>query len=462
MRNTFTLGLMAFIALSACGSKKMAAEKPASEKQEDAPLKTSDGDKKACELPWGLPEKEKENKRNYAYMAQNYKANDMETAYKFWALSIDAVPCANINIYKIGEAIFDHFLNKEKDPAMRKKYILDMNRNFKLRQQYFGEEEVVSARWGRSLYDFDSTSYTQIMTLLDKAIDLNGDTTETFVMFAYLNTAFRAYNAKVLDNDDMFNTYNKLTDIVEKNIEVNAEDSTELGKWNALQSQLDVIIDQVGTCADLISQYQPRMAESGEDIIFLNKIEKSLRAKRCTKEPLYIAVLEKLNNLTPTIDVALRLANYYYGSGNNLTKANQYMEKVIGLENDNGKNSDRYVSMASKALKAGNSAAARNYNDRALDLNPNNGYALLLKANLLYKNIRASCTDAFDKGAAAWVAMDYCARARAADPRVSAQASRSYNNYAAGAPSNEACFMRSLQKGSSYTLKCVGITTTVK
>ncbi len=462
MRNTLTICLASFIAISACGSKKATTTVPVEEvKTKAEAIAPPADDKKACELPWGTPEKEKENKKYYNYMVGNYKTSDFETAYKYWDLLLTNVPCASKSIYTVGEAIIDDYLAKATDPEMKKKYIADMNRNFAMRQQYFGEEEIVSSRWGRSLYDNDTTQYTKIMQLLDRSIELNGDTTETFVMFAYLNTAFRAYNAKVLNNDDMFNTYNKLTDIVDRNIDVNAEDSVELGKWKALQSQLDVIIDQVGTCEDLIAQYKPRIAENATDLAYLNKVEKSLRAKRCTKEPLYIEVLEKINTLDPTLDVAIRLANYYYGAGNNVTKGNSFMEKAIALETNKSKNSDRYVIMASRAQKSGNAGAARTYIDKALEMNPNNGYAILQKAGIVYRSARASCADAFDKKAASWVAMDYCQKARNADPRVASQASRSYSAYASGAPTEEEKFMRSLVNGNSYTLKC-GYSTTVK
>jgi|GEM_PF-2986766 len=461
MKNTLAFSLIGFIGITACGSKK-AATSATSENTSVAETSVVVLDKKPCAEPWGPADQVTTNKRNFAYMYGNFKEKDYKTALEFWLKVTKASPCGDENIYKIGEQLIDNLLKEEQDSIVRKKYIAYMSTNFKLRQEYFGNEQYVTPRWGYSLYEQSPTDYEQIMTLLDRAIELNGDTTETFVMFAYLNTAFRAYNDEKLSNDEMFSTYNKLTDIVDHNVDINADDSAELGKWVSLQKQLDQIIDKIGTCEDLINQYKLRMAENGQDVAFLNKVEKSLRAKRCTKDPLYIAVLEKLYVLDPSYDVALRLANYHYGSGNSISKGNSYMEKVISLDKDVAKNSDRYVTMASKALNAGNAAAAKMYTDRALDLNPNNGYAILQKGSLVYSSIRASCPDNFDKKAAAWVAMDYCIRAKNADGRVTSQANRYYASYAARTPSNEDKFMRSLSPGSTYTIKCAGYTATVR
>lgn len=482
MRNSITYGLIGFMAISACASKKKAnnCKEPATTKTEQPsstnietpeknigkisnPIKI-DKDRTACEQPWGTDEVENTNRQKFGYFQSNYQTKDYAEAYKNWKHLATNVPCSHFNIYAIGEVVLTDLITKEKDSLKKRAFVEDLNTNFKQRIQYFGDENKQRERWAKSLYTLAPYEYEIINDNLERTIDRDGDSTDSDIMIYYLNNAFRAFNAKKLSNDQMFENYNKLSDIVENNIEVNESDSAELSRWLGLQMSLDQIISNVGTCEDLLAQFKPYLATNKTDKEWLNKAEKALRAKKCTGDPIYIEILEYLYKLDPTLDVAKRLSSYYYGSGKNTTLGNKYMEEVIARDKgNNAKNSDRYATMASKAQKAGNTSAARNYADKALALNPNNGYALLIKGSALYKIARGCSETAFDKKASAWIMMEYALKAKSSDSRVSRQASNTYARYSAYGPGDEDKFMNGrLEPGDRYTIKCAGITTTAR
>lgn len=461
MKNTFAYALIGFIALSACASKKKTetSKKSIDEKTEVPVTKNVQNTAGACDNPWGTDENT--NRQKFGYMQANYQSKNYKECHANWSVLIANAPCAHINIYKIGEVALKKLIDAEVDADLKQKYISDLSILFKNRIKYFPQDSwKQKERWAKTIYKYAPNEYEIIDNNLEAIINKDQDSTESNVMIYYLNNTFNAFNAEKVSKDKMFETYSKLSDIVETNIENNANDSAELAKWLGLEGSLNQIIDKVGTCEDLITQYKPELPNRTADADWLNKAEKALRAKRCTKDPLYISILEKLYAQDPSESICVRLANYYY-SQNNSTKGNQWMQKAINQNPGSTINSDRYVKMANKALKAGSNGTARNYADKALVLNSRNGYAILIKGNALYKMARAKCSG-FDKKAAAWIMMDYALKAKNADGRVAGQANRTYNRYAAYKPGQEDTFMLGLKKGQSYTIKCVGVNVTVR
>ena len=459
MRNSLALTLIGFLSFTACASKKESTQVTSENPKEVIQNEVTEVED-PCANKWGTDEST--NRQKFGFMQANYQSKDYAEAYKNWKVLIQNAPCAHKNIYLIGERVLKGLIEKEPDSTKKQVYIDDFNLLYANRIQFFPGNDVMGLkeRWARTLYSIAPHEYETINKNLDEIIEYDKDTTDSDVMIYYLNNTFNAFNSNKVDKDVMFETYSKLSDIVEANIEANEDDSTMYSRWKSIEGSLNQIIDNVGTCEDLIKQYKPELPNRTSDASWLNKAEKAMRAKRCTKDPLYISILESLEKVDPSVNVYTRLANYYYSIGQT-TKGNEKLQKVINMEPNSPKNSDRYVKMANKALKAGNNSAARSYADKALKYNSKNGYAILIKGNALYKMARASCSG-FDKQAAAWVMMEYALRAKAADGRVAGQATRTYNRYAAYKPKQDDIFMQGIKAGQSYTLKCVGVTVTAR
>jgi len=473
MRNSLAYAVVGFIALSACASKKNATENtPSNEKKEvkkevvvEATIPIiSNGDpieinkdRTACEQPWGTDEEQGTNRQKFGYMQANYQSKDYKSAHENWSHLIKNAPCGHQNIYLIGEFVIKKLIPLETDSIKQLALVADLNTNFKQRIQYFGDEANQRERWAKALYNVAPGEYEIINDNLERSIDRDGDTTESDIMIYYLNNSFKAYNDGKITPDVMFDKYGKLADIVEHNLETYENDSAEFARWSALETNLDIIIAKVGTCEDLLKQFKPDLEAHSTDKDWLNKAEKALSAKKCTKDPLYTSVLEKLYAVDPSLRVAKRLAKYYYGDGNNKTKAESYMLKAIALESDGVKKSNMYLYMANRASSA---SGTKKWADAALKYNSRNGNAILSQGTALYKMARA-CTG-LDKQAAAWIMMDYALRAKAADPSVSGRATSIYNRYSAYKPDKETIFMNGLKPGQKYTVKCLGISTTVR
>jgi len=474
MRNTLAYGLIGFIAFSACGSKKNVTETtPVKEAKtvqkevtntKETPVAANDEepieikkDRAACAEPWGSDEQQGTNRQKFGYMQANYQSKDFASAYDNWKHLILNAPCGHQNIYLIGEVVLKDLIKKEKDSIKRQTYVADLNTNFKQRIQYFGNEDKQRERWAKTLYGVAPEEYETINDNLERSIDRDGDSTDSDIMIYYLNNSFKAYNDKKIGPDVMFDKYGKLAEIVEHNLEVYENDSVEFARWSALENNLDLIIAKVGTCDDLLKQFKPDLEKHSTDEEWLNKAEKALRAKKCTSDPLYINVLEKLYAADPSLKVAKKLAKYYYGAGKNKTKAESYMLKAISLEPSAAKKSTLYMYMSNRA---GSASARGKHASSALKYNPNNGNAILAKGTSLYKMARA-CSG-FDKQAAAWVMMDYALKAKAADPSVAGRANRIYSKYSAYKPDKEAIFLQGLKLGQQYKIKCLGISVKVR
>lgn len=474
MRNSLACAVVGFIALTACANKKSTTETtPTKDKEEvkkeivqesvtpksisNNPIEI-DKDRSACLEPWGNEEQQGENRKQFGYMQVHFQSRDYASAIESWRHLVKNAPCGHKNIYLIGEVILKDTISKETDSLKKLALVADLNTNFKQRIQYFGDEDNQRERWAKALYNAAPGEYEIINDNLERSIDRDGDSTESDIMIYYLNNSFKAYNDDKITPEVMFDKYGKLADIVEHNLEVTEGiDSAEFARWSALQTNLDIIIAKVGTCEDLLKQFKPDLETHATDKDWLNKAEKALRAKKCTKDPLYISVLEKLYAVDPSLTVAKRLAKYYYGAGKNNTKGESFWLKAINLETDPVKKSNMYLYLANRS---GSASAKLNYANLALKYNSRNGNAILAKGAALYKKARA-CSD-FDKIAAPYVMMEYALKAKAADPSVTSRANQSYNRYNAYKPDQETLFLYGRKKGDKYTIKCIGVAVTIR
>jgi hypothetical protein len=117
------------------------------------------------------------------------------------------------------------------------------------------------------------------------------------------------------------------------------------------------------------------------------------------------------------------------------------------------------IDVAKRLNKAGNRSKAKVYVQKVLGLNSNNGEAYLIKADMIG---RSKCgTSAFDDAAINWAAYDMAAKAKNVDPSVSSVSSKAMSSYKARFPTKQQVFGQGLKTGESYKT-CNGYSTTVK
>ena len=131
------------------------------------------------------------------------------------------------------------------------------------------------------------------------------------------------------------------------------------------------------------------------------------------------------------------------------------MELAIKYEEDPNQKALYLHQMALVYLsKLSNPVKAREYAMEAIKNKPDWGEPYFIVASALIEGIKSCNVEKFDRQAIYWLAVDYCIKAKAVDPTVSAKANDLISQYKNGYPNVEETFFRSLKEGDNYSFGC--------
>jgi tetratricopeptide (TPR) repeat protein len=217
------------------------------------------------------------------------------------------------------------------------------------------------------------------------------------------------------------------------------------------------------TCAKVQEYFQPKIKENPSDLELLKRASAILSSAKCEDADFFIKVAEMIYAIEPSSESALSIARAHYAN-KNVDKAISFYEKGVGGMKAGNDKSEVYLRMANIMYKQGKYAQAKNYATSAIDNDVNNGSAYLIIAQY-YGNSASSCTaDNLDGRSVFWAAVDKCVQAKSVAPSVSNEANQLIAVYVSKYPKKEDAFFKGFtqDEGSSYTVPCLGVSTTVR
>ncbi|MDX1349379.1 MAG: hypothetical protein R3279_03990, partial [Putridiphycobacter sp.] len=178
-----------------------------------------------------------------------------------------------------------------------------------------------------------------------------------------------------------------------------------------------------------------------------------LERRGCDDSDLYGQLADTLIAIAPTAEAYFSQGNFFTKKGN-ASKAQNYYEKAIELEGEEGENIDKYRYYLANSL-----ASARSYRaafNMAKKVNGEyKGKAMLICASAIGSTANSCGETTFERKANYWLADDYMKKASAAGESYSSK-------YANAAPTTEESFAAGKSAGSSISLSCWGESTTVR
>ncbi|MEZ4887308.1 MAG: hypothetical protein R3E32_21430 [Chitinophagales bacterium] len=397
--------------------------------------------------------------KNYSLYREFYKQGAIQDALPYWHYVIENAPEARKTPYIDGGNMYETLAEQATDETVKKAYIDSMLMMYDKRMEYFGEEGELSAYKALKVKKHLPDNEALYNKLILASVDIAQEDAPYYVLLDYLKIK-RSEQIKdgKIDKEGaakVMEEYAKLSDIVESNIEAENENADNYEKT---QAKLDVIAEEMEKyidifnepkdCAGIIAKYEPEYRSNSNDLKTIKKLMSRLAKGRCTTQPLYAELNNKLFELQPTAAGARKLAGRYYKEGNT-ELATKYFLQAIELESNNSNKAKIYMNLATierrkvSSLTTSVAVQARKYALQAADLQPGWGKPYLFIGDL-YASSGKLCGSGtgWESQRVSWAATDMWLKAKDIDPDVTSEANQSINKYSQYYPTVQEGFMR--------------------
>jgi len=415
---------------------------------------------------------------NLSIYAEHAKVKNYDAAYGPWKMVYTNCPDINKANFSYGERILADKIKKSSG-AEKDAFIKELMQLYDDSHKYFpksfsvGEVAIDKVLL---MYDNKMASEEQIFSMLDKAFK---EDKENFknpkALYLYFSSLVDLYGANKKELQDVFDTYDdvtekieeengQLTDVITKllpkedagtltskekrRLRVATTNSESYGK---IAGSVDSKLGALADCENLIPLYERSYEAKKGDVTWVKRAVGRMFSKECTDDPMFKKLFEAQLALDPSADA------YVYGGtlkqkAGDRSGAIADFNKALDLETNPKKKSNIAYKIAT-SYRRGSKSTSRSYALKAIEANPSNGHAYLLIASLYASSANECGETPFEKRAVYWKAADMARKAGRVDPSLSGRARKSAASYEAKAPSKTDIF-NSGMAGKTLSFKC--------
>ncbi len=415
---------------------------------------------------------------NLSIYAEHAKVKNYDAAYGPWKMVYTNCPDINKANFSYGERILADKIDKSSG-AEKDAFIKELMKLYDDSHKYYPESfsvGQVAIDKVLLMYDNKMASDEQIFAMLDKAFKEDKDNFKNpKALYLYFSSLVDLYGAKKKELQDVFDTYDDVTEKIEeensqltevinkllpkedagtltskekRSLRVATTNSESYGK---IAGSVDSKLGALADCENLIPLYERSYESKKGDITWVKRAVGRMFSKDCIDDPMFKKLFEAQLALDPSADAYVYGGTLKQKAGDN-SGAIADFNKALGLETNARKKSNIAYKIAT-SYRRGSKSTSRSYALKAIDANPSNGNAYLLIASL-YASSANDCGDTpFEKRAIYWKAADMARKAGRVDPSLSGRASQSAASYEAKAPSKTDIF-NSGMAGKTLSFKC--------
>jgi len=415
---------------------------------------------------------------NLSIYVEHAKVKNYDAAYEPWKMVYETCPDINRANFQYGERILEHKIEKSSG-AEKDGYIKDLLSLYDNSLKYFPtkySKAGVAIDKALKMYEEKMASDEQLFDMMDKAFkEDRANFKNPRALYLYFSTLVELHGAGKKDLQDVFDTYDDVTEkIEEENKEwtdivtkllpkdslgtltakekklLNAA-NTNSESFGKIASSVDAKLGGLADCDNLIPLYEKNYDAKKGDIKWVKSAVGRMFSKDCTDDPMFRKLFEAQLALDPSADA------YVYGGvlkqkSGDMNGAIADFNKAVELESDNYKKSNILYKIATTVRRSSKSQA-RSYALKAIDANPANGKAYLLIANLYASSANDCGESAFEKRAIYWKAAEMARKAGRVDPALSGNARQTAASYDAKAPTKEMIFSSGMA-GQTISFSC--------
>lgn len=400
---------------------------------------------------------EQETKKNLSLYAEYYKQDAYADALPYWRYVFFNVPKYSKNTYIRGAKMYKALIKGAEGEA--KEALTDtLLAIYEVRTKAFPSstsEKTKTLGWYSARRKGNEAF---VLDLFDKNYDYyvskNKVAPASFLTY-YMDMAVRAdKTAKVIDSERVLEIFEMVTEVIDQQLP-GAKGGEYKGAENAIMENLNKY--SYLNCENIIPMAEKAFRANPDDENTIKKAYKSLKSGSCTDSPLFQEVATKMLAVQPSIALYKFLASKERKDGNT-SLAIEYLNKASEMSETTSDKVDILLQIGGIQYSNGSKSSARQYANKALALDSKSGKAIIL----IGRTIAGACGDGIEKYATYWAAVDQWNRAKSVDPSVASEAQKLINTYSGSFPEKTVLFMNGLTVGSSYTVPCLGITTTVR
>ena len=310
-------------------------------------------------------------------------------------------PNLNVAIYINGEKIYKALeKSTKKEDSLNQVYKQKVLSNYDQRMKYFNKKAYVMNKKALSAYQYYLTckepeKYQWIVSVLDSALELNGDKIHDALIGGYMQLTNILFQYKVYDTTKVFDNYSMLGDLMEKKLAglEKLEGEKKKKKEQALadvQKKVDnLLIKTIKLdCPTLEKTFGSKFDADTTNVKFAKKFFALLLNGNCSDNPYFSKTAKVIYEAEPDFGLAKILA-VTAAKNENTTLAIDYWEKAAAATEDVSKQAEAKLNVA-KLYSNFNKPRARKYAIEAVKLDNSLSEAYSLVGNL-YMNSFEDC-----------------------------------------------------------------------
>lgn len=400
---------------------------------------------------------EQETKKNLSLYGEYYKQDAFKDALPFWRYVFFNAPKASKNTYIRGAKMYSALIDKAEGEA-KMAFTDTLLAIYEARTKAYPSatsERIKTYGW---YSDRRKGNEGFVLDLFNKNYDYyvskKSVPPASFLTY-WMDMAVRAdQKGNIIDSERVLEIFEITTEIIEQQLP-GAKGGEFKGAENAIMANLNKY--SYLNCDNIIPMAEKAFRANPNDENTIKKAYKSLRSGSCTDSPLFQEVATKMLTVQPSIALYKFLASKERKDGNT-SLAISYLNKASEMSETTSDKVDILLQIGGMYYSNGSKSSAREYANKALALDGNSGKAYIL----IGRTLAGACGEGIEKFATYWAAVDQWNRAKSVDSSVSSEAQKLINTYSGSFPAKKDLFMNGMTVGSSYTIPCLGITTTVR
>jgi tetratricopeptide (TPR) repeat protein len=405
-------------------------------------------------------------------------------AYDAWLQLYTTCPGASKNTYIIAPKIIEAKIAEEKDQAKRDQMINILIQQYDDRIKYFYEEDRVGTIKSDKASDYlkyhkDDTENSY--KLFEEAFEAAGKDMYPAQLNNYFISTVRMFNEKKITIDQLLINYNFITDALDYNVikyskevaeaealmeeqkcDAKCEKSLDrntriLDGYDKVQGNIEKMLAPLLGCENLDLVYsKEKFEENQTNVQWLKTALRMLEKERedadgnksdCTSNPMYFQIAEALYKIEPSAQAARSMAKLAYKK-NDMTTAVKYFEEAISLEEDPRVKANDYLKASAIQQKRGNLSQAKTYALSAAKLRKNWGDPYIVLAGIYADAAGTWGSNAVEKNAVYWAAIDKLNYAISIDPNSSTRANKLIAAYKKVVPDKATAFALGVTEGT--------------
>lgn len=401
-----------------------------------------------------------------SYYKEYYKSKNYDSALPNWRKAYSLCPpTANQTMLVDGTTLVRKLITKNAANAEYRNALIDTLFSIhRTRAEYYPKYKVVAMNnLGFDMANFYKNDAQKLFEGLNEVIAANKELTKPSVLLIDLNAAIQMYQNNELDADALISVYQNNMAYLEQVVPADANAKEDLEKVKDDMESL-FISSKVASCEKILEVYTPRYEAAPEDLALVSNIVKMMSsADDCTDNDLYLNAATSLHKLQPSSQSAYFLYKLNAARGN-FDEAVKYIAEALTYPDISVETAADYnYEAATFCVKNGKNAKALEFANKSMELSD----SYKGKAYFLIGTIWGATTcggDEISRRAPYWVAYDYMAKAKEADPSLAEDCNKMMSQYRVYFPQTAEAFMYDLTDGKPYKVSCNGMTanTTVR